>query len=153
MLGFGRDKRDLEREIRIEMEYLTKLHGDDASRIALEKAGRPNQRTMRRRVLAAAARRLADPTLKKASALTASPPSSADQDPPASGSELVSPPSAQPAPVRRDVMLPEVDATVRSGEVESVLESKVEQTLARLESWMNARRGNAGQASSGPTSA
>ncbi len=153
MLGFGRHDRDLEREIRIEMEYLTKLHGDDAARIALEKAARPKLRTVRRRVLEATARRLAGPVYMKKWALTASAQGAANQGQPASVSAPAAPLTEPPAPVTRESRPPEVDATVRHDEVDSAPESKVERALARLDSWMDARRGNAGQASCEPTSA
>ncbi len=47
-----------EQEVRIEVEFLKKLHGDDPARIAAEKASRPTNRTFRRKVLEEAARRL-----------------------------------------------------------------------------------------------
>lgn len=57
---FGRKARQesFEREVRIEIELLSKLHGDQAARVAAEKAARPTNRTTRRKVLEEAARRL-----------------------------------------------------------------------------------------------
>lgn len=57
---FGRKERsqDLEREVILEIEILRKLHGDDALRVAREKAGRTTNRSFRQKVLDAAARRL-----------------------------------------------------------------------------------------------
>lgn len=49
-----------EREVRIEIELLRKLHGDDAARVAAEKAARPTNRTARRKVLEETVRRLTD---------------------------------------------------------------------------------------------
>ena len=59
---FGRKAHQLEfeREVRIEMEILTKLHGADAARVAREKADRPTNRTARRKVLEEAARQLGE---------------------------------------------------------------------------------------------
>ena len=51
-------REDFEREVRIEVEYLTKLHGEEAARVAAEKADRPGNRTQRRKVLVEAHRRL-----------------------------------------------------------------------------------------------
>lgn len=50
---------DFEREVRLEVDYLRRLYGVDAARIASEKAARPNIRSLRRKVLEAAAVRLA----------------------------------------------------------------------------------------------
>lgn len=57
---FGRKERsqDLEREVKLEVEILKKLHGDDAPRVAREKASRPTNRTFRQKVLDGAARQL-----------------------------------------------------------------------------------------------
>lgn len=44
--------------MRLEVEYLRRLHGVDAARIATEKAARPHIRTLRRKVLEIAAQRL-----------------------------------------------------------------------------------------------
>lgn len=57
---FGRNARrdSFEREVRIEIELLTKLHGEEAGRVAREKADRPTNRTKRRKVLEETARRL-----------------------------------------------------------------------------------------------
>lgn len=57
---FGRNARrdSFEREVRIEIEILSKLHGDDAGRVASEKAARRSNRTQRRKVLEETARRL-----------------------------------------------------------------------------------------------
>lgn len=49
---------EFEREVRMEVEYLLRLHGADAARVARERAARPNLRTVRRKVLEAAAMRL-----------------------------------------------------------------------------------------------
>lgn len=51
-------RESFEREVRIEMELLRKLHGDSAARIAAEKAARPTNRTARRKVLEETASRL-----------------------------------------------------------------------------------------------
>jgi hypothetical protein len=61
---FGKKSRQetFEREVRIEMEILRKLHGDDAARVAVEKAARPTNRTARRKVLQETARRLGGET-------------------------------------------------------------------------------------------
>lgn len=58
MFGRKERNRDLEREVNLEIELLRKLHGDDAPRVAREKANRPTNRTFRQKVLDAAARRL-----------------------------------------------------------------------------------------------
>lgn len=58
MFGRKERSRDLEREVNLEIELLKKLHGDDAPRVAREKAQRPTNRTFRQKVLDAAARRL-----------------------------------------------------------------------------------------------
>ena len=57
---FGRNPRreSFEHEVQIEIELLTKLHGDEAGRVAREKAARPTNRTVRRKVLEETARRL-----------------------------------------------------------------------------------------------
>lgn len=57
---FGRKARRsaFDREVRLEIELLRKLHGDAAARVAREKAERPTNRTARRKVLEAAARQL-----------------------------------------------------------------------------------------------
>lgn len=44
------------REVATEVAYLTNLHGDEALKVAREKASRPNLRTSRRRVLEATVR-------------------------------------------------------------------------------------------------
>lgn len=140
MFGLGRHNKDLEREIRIEMAYLTELHGDDASRIAMEKAARPNQRKVRRRILEAAARRLAGSPRKDAPALAAKSPPPHGQggsrnDPGRAAPAHVEPVTAdQPAPVVRDV-------------AEPAPLTKAELALARLDRWMDARRANATPAS------
>lgn len=56
---FGRKTQEaaFEHEVLLEMEFLRKLHGDDAVRVAGEKAGRPENRTRRRLVLEEVARR------------------------------------------------------------------------------------------------
>ncbi|MES2036080.1 MAG: hypothetical protein V4466_18080 [Pseudomonadota bacterium] len=59
MFGSLRGSEDFHREVVVEVQYLTKLHGDDALRIAREKADRPDLRTQRRKVLEAAVRKLA----------------------------------------------------------------------------------------------
>lgn len=48
-----------EHEVLLEIEFLQKRYGDDALRIAEEKAVRPENRTRRRQVLEEVARRLA----------------------------------------------------------------------------------------------
>lgn len=57
---FGRNTRreTFEREVRIEMEILTKLHGEEAAQVAGQKAARPSIRSKRRKVLEETARRL-----------------------------------------------------------------------------------------------
>jgi hypothetical protein len=60
MFGDKEKQRRFEREVRIEIEILRKLHGDDAINVAREKAARPTNRTARRHVLEEAARRLTD---------------------------------------------------------------------------------------------
>ena len=66
---FGRKSRRnvFERDVRIEIELLTKLHGENAAQIAAEKAARPTTRTRRRLVLEEAQRRLSGqaPQLRK----------------------------------------------------------------------------------------
>jgi hypothetical protein len=59
LFGRGNNRRDFDREVEIEVQYLRRLHGEQAAQVAREKAVRPNQRTMRRKVLEAAAARLA----------------------------------------------------------------------------------------------
>lgn len=61
---FGRkSRRDaFERDVRIEIELLTKLHGENAATVAAEKAARPTNRTKRREVLEEAHRRLSGVT-------------------------------------------------------------------------------------------
>lgn len=61
MFGNGSRRETFEREVRIEMEHLRKLHDDDAPRVAAEKAVRPTNRTLRRKVLEETARRLSGP--------------------------------------------------------------------------------------------
>lgn len=58
MFGKKSRRESFEREVKIEMEFLRKLHGDEAARVAVEKAARPTNRTTRRKVLEEAARRL-----------------------------------------------------------------------------------------------
>lgn len=66
MFGWGSGRDTFEREVRMEVEYLTKVYGDDALRIAGEKAARPSNRTGRRKVLDEACRRLSSrPTLAR----------------------------------------------------------------------------------------
>jgi hypothetical protein len=65
LFSFFRNSEDLAREVYVEVNYLTKLYGDDAGRIALEKAQRPRLRTLRRRVLQEAARQLANAQERK----------------------------------------------------------------------------------------
>ncbi|MCF8506452.1 MAG: hypothetical protein K9G59_16195 [Caulobacter sp.] len=62
MLGWNTRRETFEREVRIEVEFLRKLHGDDALRVAREKAARPTNRTARRKVLEETARRLSGET-------------------------------------------------------------------------------------------
>ena len=52
------NREAFEREVIVEVEYLRRLHGEEAARVAREKAARPGQRTLRRKVLEAAAARL-----------------------------------------------------------------------------------------------
>jgi len=59
MFGNRSRRQAFEREVRIEMGLLRKLHGDEAARVAGEKAVRPTNRTVRRKVLEETARRLA----------------------------------------------------------------------------------------------
>lgn|GEM_PF-6862057 len=61
MFGQLGGKGDFHRDVAVEMDYLTRLHGDDALRVAREKAARPNIRTARRKILEAAAQRLENP--------------------------------------------------------------------------------------------
>jgi hypothetical protein len=58
MLGNRARRATFEREVRIEVEILRKLHGDEALRVAREKAARPTNRTARRKVLEEAVRQL-----------------------------------------------------------------------------------------------
>lgn len=58
MFGRKMHKAEFERQVDIEIEILTKMHGEDAARVADEKAVRPTNRTHRRKVLEEAARRL-----------------------------------------------------------------------------------------------
>jgi len=58
MFGKKTNETWFEHEVLLEMEFLRKLHGDDAARVADEKAARPENRTRRRRVLEEVARRL-----------------------------------------------------------------------------------------------
>ena len=58
MFGVRARGETFENEVKVEMAFLRKLHGDDASRVAREKAVRPSNRSARRRVLEEAARRL-----------------------------------------------------------------------------------------------
>ena len=62
MFGKKTRRATFEREVRIEIELLRKLHGDDALRVAREKAVRPTNRTARRKVLEETARRLSGET-------------------------------------------------------------------------------------------
>ena len=48
-----------EHEVLLEMDFLRKLHGDEAASVAADKAVRPSNRTHRRLVLEEVARRLA----------------------------------------------------------------------------------------------
>jgi hypothetical protein len=58
MFGSKTRRSAFDREVRIEIEILRKLHGEAAPRVAREKAGRPTNRTARRKVLEEAARQL-----------------------------------------------------------------------------------------------
>lgn len=58
MFGSKARRSAFDREVRIEIEILRKLHGDAAPQVAREKAARPTNRTARRRVLEEAARQL-----------------------------------------------------------------------------------------------
>lgn len=62
MFGNRSRREAFEREVKIEMELLQKLHGDDAARVAAEKAARPTNRTARQKVLDEAVRRLSGET-------------------------------------------------------------------------------------------
>ena len=53
------NKDDFEREVLREMAYMRDLHGEDAHRVAKERAARPRLGGARRRVIEEAARRLA----------------------------------------------------------------------------------------------
>lgn len=67
MFGLFRRNDDLAREVLVEVAYLTKLYGDSAGQVALEKAQRPRLAKLRRRVLRDAARHLADAEGRKRS--------------------------------------------------------------------------------------
>ena len=58
MFGNKARRSLFDREVKIEIEILLKLHGDGAAQVAREKAARPSNRTARRKVLEEAARRL-----------------------------------------------------------------------------------------------
>lgn len=58
MFGNKARRSAFDREVRLEIEILRKLHGDDAHRVAIEKAGRPTNRTFRKKVLDEAVRQL-----------------------------------------------------------------------------------------------
>lgn len=58
MLGRLGGNENFKRDVTVELEYLTKVHGEDALRVAREKAARPNLRTARRKILEAVVRRL-----------------------------------------------------------------------------------------------
>lgn len=62
MFGKRTRREAFEREVRIELELLRKLHGDDAARVAAEKAARPTNRTARRKVLEETVKRLSGET-------------------------------------------------------------------------------------------
>jgi hypothetical protein len=57
-MGSLRGNNDFRREVGLEVQYLTTLHGEDALRIAREKAERPLLRTARRKILEATVREL-----------------------------------------------------------------------------------------------
>ncbi|MDP1736997.1 MAG: hypothetical protein Q8L23_06100 [Caulobacter sp.] len=59
MFGVRSRQEAFEREVCIEIDLLRKFHGENAARVAAEKAVRPTNRTLRRKVLEEAARRLA----------------------------------------------------------------------------------------------
>jgi hypothetical protein len=59
MFGVRSRREAFEREVRTEIDLLRKFHGENAARVAAEKAVRPTNRTGRRKVLEEAARRLA----------------------------------------------------------------------------------------------
>lgn len=59
MFGNKAREKTFEHEVLLEMEFLRKLHGDEAADIAAHKAVRPQNRTHRRKVLEEVARRLA----------------------------------------------------------------------------------------------
>ena len=58
MFGNKARRSAFEREVRIEIEILRKLHGDDAPRVAIDKAARPTNRTARQKVLEEVVRQL-----------------------------------------------------------------------------------------------
>lgn len=58
MFGSKARRSAFDREVRIEIEILRKLHGEAAAQVAREKAERPTNRSARRRVLEEAARQL-----------------------------------------------------------------------------------------------
>jgi len=58
MFGLNARREKLEREVRLEIDYLRKLHGDEALAVAREKLERPTNRTNRRRILKETVRRL-----------------------------------------------------------------------------------------------
>jgi hypothetical protein len=58
MFGVRSRREAFEREVRTEIDLLRKFHGENAARVAAEKAVRPTNRTARRKVLEEAARRL-----------------------------------------------------------------------------------------------
>jgi hypothetical protein len=58
MFGYRARRSAFDREVQIEIETLRKLHGDGAAQVAKEKAARPTNRTVRRKVLEEAARKL-----------------------------------------------------------------------------------------------
>lgn len=60
MFGNKTRRHAFEREVSLEIEILRKLHGEDAHRVAVEKAGRPTNRTARRKVLEETVRRLSE---------------------------------------------------------------------------------------------
>lgn len=59
MFGVRSRQEAFEREVRVEIDLLRKFHGENAASVAAEKAVRPTNRTLRRKVLEEAARRLA----------------------------------------------------------------------------------------------
>lgn len=58
MFGNKARRSAFDHEVQTEIEILRKAHGEAAGQVALEKAARPTNRTVRRKVLEEAARQL-----------------------------------------------------------------------------------------------